>query len=377
MKVCHVISGIDTDNGGPPVALAGLTAAQARAGIQVTVLSSYRFPEKSAAAAKAMETSGVTVRLIGPAHEPMSRHPALAPAAREMCESNNVLHIHSMWESIQHHACSAARSTRTPYVMTPHGMLDSWSFKKRIYYALRMRSHVQHAAVIHVATEIERDHVQSLGLRPRIIVEPHGLNLSEFRELPPKGTFRNRYPILGDRPYVVFLGRLDQRKGLELLVPAFARLKTDAMLVLVGPDFGMKAPSQAIAKDLGISDRILFTGMLLGPARVAALADATVFALPSYHENFGIAVAESLAAATPVVISDHVYLHPLITSARVGAVVPLNVDALAQELDRWLSDSHLRTETAPRARNLALEKFDWDTIAQHWTHHYHQILHPT
>jgi glycosyltransferase involved in cell wall biosynthesis len=374
MRVCHVISGIDTDNGGPPVALAGLAAAQVRAGMDVSVLSSFRFSEKSLAAKAAMEGNGVTVRLVGPAREPMSRHPDLAVAAREMCAGNDVLHVHSMWEAIQHEACLAARRAGTPYVMTPHGMLDSWSLKKRIYFALRMKSHVQHAAAIHVATEIERDHVGSLGLRPRIIVEPHGLNLAEFRVLPEKGAFRKRYPAVGDHPYVVFLGRLDKRKGLELLVPAFAKVKGDARLVIVGPDFGMREPSQKIARELGISDRVIFTGMLVGADRVAALADATVFSLPSYHENFGIAVVEALAAGVPVVVSDHVQLHPLVTSERVGGVVPLDVDALGGELNRWLGDETMRRDAGERARPLALERFDWDVIARNWGSHYERIM---
>src|SRR5215213_9560092 len=105
MRVCHVISGIDTDNGGPPVALAGLTAAQVRAGLSVSVLSSYRFAEKSFADAQRMEARGVKVKLIGPAREPMSRHPDLYPAAQEMARTHDVLHVHSMWESIQHQAC--------------------------------------------------------------------------------------------------------------------------------------------------------------------------------------------------------------------------------------------------------------------------------
>ncbi|HEX8523540.1 MAG TPA: glycosyltransferase [Tepidisphaeraceae bacterium] len=371
MRVCHVISGIDSDNGGPPLALAGLAAAQVRAGMQVSVLSSYRFPEKSVVDAEKMKKNGVEVRLIGPAKEPMSRHPMLAPAAREMCKSHDVLHIHSMWESIQYHATSQARKLGTPYVMTPHGMLDSWNIKKKVYYALRMRSNVRSAAAIHLATQIEREHVEKLGLGVRTIVEPHGLNLSEFRTLPEKGAFREKFPQLRDKPYVVFLGRLDKGKGLELLVPALAKMKrSDAMLVLVGPDFGMRAPSEAVAQRDGTANRILFTGMLLGPDKVAALSDATVFSLPSYHENFGIAVAESLAAGTPVVVSDQVYLHPLITQEKLGGVVPLDAGALARELDRWIADATLRQQVSTLARPYALNHFDWDTIAHHWLDHY-------
>ena len=108
MRVCHVISGIDIDNGGPPVALGGLAAAQVRAGLEVSVLSSWRFPQSHDVAAD-WRNKGINVRLIGPAKEPMSRHPQLGPAAREMAENHDVFHIHSMWESIQHQACRAAQ----------------------------------------------------------------------------------------------------------------------------------------------------------------------------------------------------------------------------------------------------------------------------
>jgi hypothetical protein len=120
MRVCHVISGIDVDNGGPPAALGGLAAAQVRAGMQVSVLSSYRF-EQSHDVARDWRDKGIEVRLVGPAKEPMSRHPDLFPAAEEMARSHDVLHVHSVWESIQHNACRAAQRVGTPYVMTPMG----------------------------------------------------------------------------------------------------------------------------------------------------------------------------------------------------------------------------------------------------------------
>src|SRR6266540_7185081 len=107
MKVCHIISGIDIDNGGPPVALGGLSAAQVRSGLEVSVLSSYRFGEKSFAVAEDWEKKGVRVRLVGPAKDPMSRHPDLPRACEEMARSHDILHVHSMWEAIQHHACRA------------------------------------------------------------------------------------------------------------------------------------------------------------------------------------------------------------------------------------------------------------------------------
>jgi glycosyltransferase involved in cell wall biosynthesis len=113
--------------------------------------------------------------------------------------------------------------------------------------------------------------------------------------------------------------------------------------------------------------------MVGGDDRLAVLRDADVLALPSYHENFGLAVIESLAVGTPVVISDQVYLHPEISRGGVGGVVPMNVGALARELDRWLGDEALRLDASRRAPAFVRERYDWDTIARRWVGHYAKL----
>lgn len=380
MRVCHVISGIDIDNGGPPVALGGLAAAQVRIGMQVSVLSSYRFADKSFAVAEDWKRNGVVVRLVGPAKEPMSRHPGLRPAADQMAQTHDIFHIHSMWESIQHHACRAAYANRTPYVYRPSGMLDPWNMthgtlKKKLYLALRARTNLNRAAAIHFTSSIERDWVARLNLRPPTIVEPLGMNFADYQTLPATGSFRAKYPQIGQRPIVMFLGRINRGKGLEFLIPAVAQLANkDAVLVIVGPDEDFRAQANALIAQHSLTDRVIFSGLLAGADKVAALADADLLALPSCHENFGLVVIEALAAGTPVVVSDQVGLHPDIKSAGVGGVVPMDTGALATELDRWLTDEALRKQASATARPWVLENFNWDTIATHWLDHYTRIV---
>src|SRR5687768_2010235 len=113
--------------------------------------------------------------------------------------------------------------------------------------------------------------------------------------------------------------------------------------------------------------------MIEGAEKLAALHDADLLAAPSYHENFGLAVIEALACGTPVVISDQVNLHPDIAAAGVGGVVPLDVDALACELDRWIGDQPMRRAAGERARDFARDRYDWDTIAGRWVGHYESL----
>ena len=171
----------------------------------------------------------------------------------------------------------------------------------------------------------------------------------------------------------MFLGRIHYGKGLELLVPALAQMqRKDAMVVVAGPDSqGFEQHVKDLATSgAGVLDRMIFTGMIAGKEKLAALVDADLLAMPSYHENFGLAVIEALAVGTPVIVSDQVNLHPDIIAAGVGGVVPLDPAALSRELDRWLNDDELRQSAAKIAPAFARERYDWDEIARRWVGHY-------
>jgi glycosyltransferase involved in cell wall biosynthesis len=382
VRVLHAISGIDPRLGGPAVALAGMSVAQKRQGMEVTIAYSWvDMPAEQAAAT--LRDEGVAVSAIGPCRDPMSRHSGMVQFLRPMIEAADVVHIHGIWEQVQWKAAHLARKANVPYVFTPHGMLDPWNMsrrplRKRLYLMAGMRRRLNGAAAIHVMTEIERGYVARLRLRPRLVVEPLGLDWRECESLPEEGAFRAAYPALERRPLVLFLGRIDQGKGLELLVPAFAQLlrsrsqqtKPAPMLVIAGPDHGYRPHVEAEIQQLGLKQHVLFCGMLNNQKRIAALRDAYLLCLPSWHENFGLAAAEALACGTPVIVSDQVNIHPQIRQAGMGAVVRLDVDELAHELGRWLEDDDLRRRAGAAGRDYARQNWDWQTLAGHWRQWY-------
>lgn len=143
MRVLHVISSIDPKAGGPAAALAGLVSAQAAVGLQVSVLASWT-PEANLDAAENLRRKGVDVRLIGPCRGPFRSHPDIAPASAQTVAQADVVHIHALWEEVQHQAARAARRQKVPYIIRPCGMLDPWSlaqsrWKKKIYMLWRLR----------------------------------------------------------------------------------------------------------------------------------------------------------------------------------------------------------------------------------------------
>src|SRR5437867_2216080 len=128
MRIVHAISGIDPRNGGPTNALIGLTSAQVRAGLAVRVVSTWQ-DEDAFRSAEKLKQFGVGVRMIGKARGKLSRHPQIVPAMEEELKNADVLHVHAVWEEIEHLACRAAWRVGVPYVFTPHGMLDPWNMR--------------------------------------------------------------------------------------------------------------------------------------------------------------------------------------------------------------------------------------------------------
>jgi glycosyltransferase involved in cell wall biosynthesis len=380
MRVIHVIHGVDFRAGGPIVAIAGMCTAQQQAGLDVTLLATFREGARRDLADD-LRAAGVQVTLVGPVSGPLASHPTLDDVMEKAVAEGDVVHIHALFEAVQHSAAKAARRQGKPYFVTPHGMLTPWSLrqkrlKKAIYMTWRLRKDLNRAAALHFTTVQERDESAKVRLAPPAIVESLGVDLREFETLPPRGTFRDRHPQLAGKRIVMFLGRLHPGKGMEYLIPALAVAKMpDVMLVAVGPDSqGFQAKLESLVDEYGVRDQVLFTGMLRGRDRIEALTDADLFALTSEHENFGVAVIEALACGVPALVADGVGISDDIVSSRVGSSVPLDISIIAMELRRWMQDETLRRAAAEKARPFVWEHFDWSVVAARWVDHYRKLV---
>jgi glycosyltransferase involved in cell wall biosynthesis len=379
-RVLHVTSGLELRAGGPAVALAGLAAGQQRAGLDVRVVASFReagMPSVS----EQLGQAGVAITSVGPCTGKFARHPDLPAAVQAAVEAADVVHIHALFEEVQHLAAQAARRRGTPYVVRPCGMLDRWSLghnwlAKRLYMAWRLSRTLREAAAIHYTTDFERRGASHLALAAPAIIEPNGIDLAEFETLPATGSFRSRFHVRADAPLIVFLGRVHPGKGVEPLVRALGSgLLPRAWLAVVGPDSGGYLETmRAIAHRCGVADRVVFTGLLAGPERISALVDADVAAQPSDHENFGIAVAEAMAVGRPVIVSPQVGIADDVTAAGAGGVVAAEPRALAAEIARWLDDAALRAAAGARGRAFAMQRYDWSDIGRRWRGHYDTLV---
>jgi len=379
-RVLHVISGLNLHSGGPAVALAGLAIGQKRAGLTVSVVASYRAGREPQLDAE-LRREGVDVACVGPCHGHLARAPDLPAAVAAGVEAADIVHIHSLFEEVQYLAATCARARGKPYVIRPCGMLSTWSLrrswlKKRLYMTWRLSSMLRSAAALHYTTHFEHRAAGRLALRPPTIVEPNGVDLSDYVTLPTRGAFRARFDIPPTAPLVTFLGRVHPGKGVEHLVRALGSGGVpNATLAVVGPDSGGHlAAMQSLATRIGVADRVVFTGLLSGQERIAALVDADVFSLPSDHENFGIAVAEAMAAGAPVIVSPDVGLADDVMAAAAGSVVGSEPGTLAPELARWLGDPTMCRAAGKRGRAFAMQHYDWYDIGRRWSGHYASLL---
>ncbi len=290
--------------------------------------------------------------------------------ARNLVPQMDALHIHGIWEPQLLHAAHIARQHHKPYIVLLHGMLLPWSmsrgvWKKRAALFIGARKMLDHA-ILQFGSADEQRSARALGFTGPGAVIPNGCSPEEFTNLPASGTIRTLHPQLMQDPYVLFLGRLHEQKGVDLLVAAFQLVLQrlpHTRLMIAGPDYGRSSQIQVQIQAAGIGDRLLMTGPIFGTEKLAALRDAACFCLPSRHEGFSLAVLEALACRTPVVISPECHF-PEVAEAGAGLIPPLEPAAIAESICHLLSNADLRNHMADAAQQLVFTRYTWAKVAE-------------
>jgi glycosyltransferase involved in cell wall biosynthesis len=258
-------------------------------------------------------------------------------------------------------------------MLDPHAMRAKGAVKKRLYLALFERTTLKDAAMLHFTSAEEQKLAASMGIGTRGFVVPNGLDLAAFPDAP--GGELDR---VGSLNTILFLSRLNRKKGLDLLIPAFARVvaaRPDARLLLAGPDNdGYLSIVEGLIWHHGLQDSVRYVGMLLAQKKLDALRNAACLVLPSYSENFGLVVIEALACGTPVVMSDRVNIWTDVVEAGAGLVIPCDVPALANAMLEMLGDPSRMREMGQRGRELVERNFAWDPLAEKMLDAYLRIL---
>ncbi len=290
---------------------------------------------------------------------------SMGRAARDLLASADLLHVHE-FRTVENLIVTPIAAQRgVPVVLSPHGTLSlttGRSALKSAWDRLLSPSVARRIATVVGLTAAEADEARAawaaFGVSAtRFAVVPNGVDPAEFVDLSGREAFRARYG-LGDAPVCLFMGRLQARKGADVLIEAFQRANVaGARLVIVGPDEGMLPALRQLA-----DERVIFTGYLSGADRLAALAAADVFCLPATGEGLSMAALEALAAGLPAILSPGCNL-PEVGTSGAGLIVDPLVEPLAAALRDLLTDGDRRAALGAAARALVRDHFTWDSAA--------------
>jgi glycosyltransferase involved in cell wall biosynthesis len=260
--------------------------------------------------------------------------------------------LHSLYSFPVFAGYLLARLYRRPFGIWLHGVLAPFQRqvsprKKWFYNRLVADRILRNASVLFFSAEGERAEVSALRLSAPSVIIPDGFDAAEFAALPPRGRFRDRFLSGHKGPLILFLARINAKKGLDILISAMKKVIAqypDARLAIVGPPdpvaFG-KQVSEWIAAS-GIDASIVVTGPADVTMRFEAFADADVYALPSHAENFGFSVFEAMACAVPVVVSETINYAEGIAQSGSGLAVSRTPDAVAAAIIGLLNDPEKR-----------------------------------
>ena len=298
MRSLHVISSLMPEGGGPSYTVPRLTEALAATGWEAQI-AALETPAASTKRGVPISDFGRNTVLI-PSLAKLGRSRAMSQKLGEL--GSDVIHAHGLWMMPSIYAARVAKTTGQPFVLAPRGMLgaDALRFSataKRLFWAIWQQRAVAQVSCFHATAESELEDIRAFGLSAPVAIIPNGVDLPN----------RTYIAETTGAPFVLSLGRLHPKKGLECLISAFSRVAPefpDWQLRIVGMDEG--GHSDALRRAIsvaGLQDRIHVEGPVFGEEKFDLMARASLFVLPSLHENFAVTVAESLAVETPVISS--------------------------------------------------------------------------
>ncbi|AFY30856.1 glycosyltransferase [Calothrix sp. PCC 7507] len=388
MKVLQVIPSISLEMGGPTEVVLNLVRATRQLGVDVEIVTTNDDGNAllDVPLHQRVLYKEVPIWFFPRAAARMKDYifsADLAPWLWHHIRDYDLLETHYLFSYAPTCAGAIARRQKIPYLVNTMGQLSPWALaqsrrKKQVYSWLIERHHLNRAAVIHCTAAGEVEDVRNFKVKTPIVTLPLGVNQPHL--LPDaKQKLRHVYGISPETPVVLFLSRLHYKKRPELLLQALSTLaeqNQDFHLILAGSgETGYENELKNLASSLGITNRVSFAGFVMGEDKDLLLQGSDFFVLPSFSENFGIAVAEAMAVGLPVVITPGVQIAPEVATAEAGLVVEGMLEPLVEAIAQLLKSPSLRQRLGDNGQQLVKQRYSWEAIAQNLSSVYSAVIH--
>jgi len=372
MKILHIIPSVNPKGGGPMEGVKQRGLRLIEMGHQVEVVS-LDDPANDFVA-----SYGLTVFALGPTQGGYQFNPKLVPWLHMHARGYDAIIVNGLWQYHSFAAWLTLSKMKVPYFVFTHGMLDPWfkrtyplkHLKKWLYWPWAEYRLLRDASAVLFTCEEEKILArQSFWLyKVREEVVSYGTKTPPTNGVTMAETFYKQHPALREKRVLLFLSRIQEKKGCDLLIEAFAEVAgshANLHLVMAGPSQNRyQGKLEALAQRLGIGGRITWTGMLQGDMKWGAFYASEAYVLSSHQENFGIAVAESLGCGVPVLISDQVNIWREIEADGAGIVNPDTLDGTKESLKRWLVlDETARQQMGLNAKRCFEKRFTVEEMA--------------
>jgi glycosyltransferase involved in cell wall biosynthesis len=380
MKILQVIPSVSPVHGGPSRAIANIEQALAARGIEVTTVTTNDDGDGRTLPVECGEpvVTPFATRWYFPRTTVFFKVSiGLGQWLRENIRAFDVVHAHALFSFAPVAAALIARQADVPYVLRPLGVLAHYGMTqrrpmlKRVSFALIERRLIESASAVHFTSLAEQREAEALGLKCQSVLIPLGIDVAAMPKRTGVCNESGAFELL-------FLSRIDRKKNIEGLLRALQLVRTKNLnmtLSIAGNgDAKYVATLQSYARDLGIAAHVKWLGYVEGDKKRDLLGSASAYVLSSYSENFGLAVAEALAAGLPCVVSRGVALSAEIEKAGAGIVVGMTPEDIAAGFERLMGDRTGLSVKSTAARTLATKTFSIKTMGARLEALYRDIL---
>lgn len=365
MKILQVIAYFNPIRGGDVNVCYNLSKELVKRGHQITILTTdFEYDESYAQSLEGVQ--------IIPC--PCIAHYGLflyTPAMKEWLKTNlrdfDIIHLHNFRSYQSNIVYEYAKSYKIPYILQAHGSLPRFIKKRKLkimYDYVWGNQLIRDAFKFIALTNSESNQYQNMGAdKKNIEIIPNGVDLSQYANLPQKNVFRSKYHIGENEKIILYIGRLHESKGLDLLLKAFNEVtlvNNNVYLALVGPDDGYLATLHNLVDKLSINKNVIFTGFVSSDEKIEALVDANVFITPSFS-GFPVSFLEACICGKPIITTNHSDDLDWLSN-KVGYSVNYDTISLSNAIIDLLGERDTCRIFGEEGKRLVLTRFNWEAI---------------